>query len=425
MINIQPRDRTVHIAVAIFSLLCAFKFVYISGGNILNHNPYIFPDAYDWYAEGVYVWNRLFYSDLPILNILRPPLFVLVCTADYLLGEKGIFLGIVIGLCFYFTYYLLYKILYLIQMQKTEYSWFSVPLAIASTVYPLNFSRVYLLPDNLAITITIASIYFIYQYQLSKQSKYIYYAIVAGSMASLTQLYGGIPIIIFCIVKSLEYLLNDKSTYKQYIYVALSVIGLNILITILWRLLIPHFETPKNFGLIQFNTQMANFYINAWTLYLAPPLLAIFLFRFFKLQAIKSYSQFIFLLITISFFLSMSFFYQWHEARFSYYVWPWLLLIAFQSIEPKKFYGAIAFSIILLLALPLTPSNYWVPNLKEVKFSLSTNWFSAYLISKPTDRNLNQFEFSDLSDSILLQTYGPYIGKSLQTYYYLKHLKKN
>lgn len=80
--------------VALYSLIFALQMWSLSAADVVNRYPYISPDGFDWYLEGVYLAKILKGVELlPSLPILRPPVFVLINMVDYVAGANGLILG--------------------------------------------------------------------------------------------------------------------------------------------------------------------------------------------------------------------------------------------------------------------------------------------------------------------------------------------
>jgi len=95
--------------------------------------------------------------------------------------------------------------------------------------------------------------------------------------------------------------------------------------------------------------------------------------------------------IAITFFTLtlLCFFYQWPESRFSFYIWPWFLVLFFLVVKAQGKRSIIFISILMTLNLLFSPSSYWAPNLGSLTFNLDKIWLVGFIHAMPTDRKLN------------------------------------
>ena len=59
----------VTLVVFLFSLMFAIQIVVLANGDIVNNYPYISPDGFDWYMQGVYLDKVLSGATLPELPV--------------------------------------------------------------------------------------------------------------------------------------------------------------------------------------------------------------------------------------------------------------------------------------------------------------------------------------------------------------------
>ena len=130
--------------VALFAGLFGAQFVYLANGDVINNYPFISPDGFDWYTEGVYVTQLFSGATLPELPVLRPPFFVFVTAVDFIFGNKGLVLAILYGVATFYTYFFSLKLIDSNYEEGDKNSWYVVPLAISATIYPLNFFKPFL-----------------------------------------------------------------------------------------------------------------------------------------------------------------------------------------------------------------------------------------------------------------------------------------
>jgi hypothetical protein len=190
--------------------------------------------------------------------------------------------------------------------------------------------------------------------------------------------------------------------------------------TYLWRMTIPHLNTPENFTLLKFSGGMLQFYIQTWGFYFSP-LLIFFIFarRYAIFSHLKNHFFLGFTAITFVF-ASLCFFYQWPEARFTYYLWPWVMILFFSSI---RFLSIKAASLVLIPILSLiffVPQNYWDPHWNSIKLSSAENCVSRYFTASSVNRGLNDCDGDCSVDNVFLQNSDGYVNSTVKLYLKIK-----
>lgn len=408
------------LAVSIFSALFAIQFVLLSNGDVINNYPYISNDGFDWYTEGVYVDKLLQGLALPDLPVLRPPVFVFVTAADYLAGGAGLVLALVLGITIFCTYHFSLK---LIDVASPKlHSWHVVPLAIGMTIYPMNFFRPYLLADGLAVALSLASVYLLAKYHSEEKPRILFLSIAISVLAGSTQTYALVPYVITCAAGFLINAQSDRNKSYRFVLAFFSATVLFISFTLLWRWAIPHRGTPLNFGLLELNTHMFGFYLRTWGYYFLPFILFFAIFRKFKIvwnSGLVTLSAAAIVLLFALLCLS----YQWQEARFTYYFWPWLMIVLFAVIRLSSIDGARLMPELMLLLVFVVPSNYWNPSFRQMWISPVDHWAGAYFQSVPTDRKLNSCGTDCNGKNEFLNNAGPYVNSTIGTYNRIKGLQ--
>lgn len=409
--------------VALFSTFFAYNWWRLSGGDVINHYPFISPDGFDWYLEGVYL-IKLFKSTqvLDSLPILRPPVFVLIAAADYIAGARGLVLALVSGLSIFCTYIFSLLLIDGHLIRPNIVSWQAFFVAIGITIYPLDFIRPYLLADGLAIMLALGSIVMWSRYQIGLKRKYIIFSIFFASFAGLTQTYALLPFLIMCAVGLISNFNGNKLFSRLYFFSALIVIALYLAGTFYWRRLMPHNGTPENFTLLQFSGNMLTFYLQTWSFYFLPLGIFFLLPRSYKL-IIDSKDFFIkaILLIVVVFGL-LSFFYQWPEARFTYYLWPWVMILFGTQVRPLSRRPIFLIIPLMAILIVLVPQNYWAPSWGSIKFSPSQSWVIRYFSATPVDRGLNFCYEQCETDNEFLKYSDDYVKSTVKLYLKVKGL---
>lgn len=406
----------VTLVVFLFSLMFAIQIVVLANGDIVNNYPYISPDGFDWYMQGVYLDKVLSGATLPELPVLRPPLFVLITAADYIAGGRGLIFSLAIGLAIFFTYYFTLKIVDSAYGEESRKSWYILPLAISATVYPINFFKPYLLADSLAVTLSLASVLLLVKYHKEEKLHFLAISIAAAVLAGLTQTYGLIPFAVSCMVGFLFNIHSNKLKSRNFITSAFIASVLFISFTLLWRWIMPHETTPKNFELLKVSTAMFGFYARTWGYYFIPLMIFFIIFR--RLKTAWHTSRFIISssTIVVIFFALLCLFYQWPEARFTYFFWPWLMILMFSSIRLDSVKGAYLIPILMLLLVALVPNNYWSPSWQSMRVSVLDNWVGEYFMSSPIDRKLNACVGECMKKNEFLIKSDPYVNATITIY---------
>ena len=415
------------IGVAVFAIWVGFHFVVLSSPNLINQYPYLSADSFDWYTEGVYLIESMRGAALPILPVLRPPIFVILCAFDYLSGGSGLVLGAFLTLTIFMTFYWALKILDLVNKKSFVFGPILI-LALGLTIYPLNYVKLFLLADGLAVCLSIGAVFLIMRSQSLLGGRHFYWASIALAMlASLTQTYALIPYLVACAWLMLIARLRSNTTLEILNAMLISIVGY-IVITWVWRQSVPHIKTPENFSLIHLSGAMGPYYLQTWGFYLAPPLTT--LFCLFVLQTIPfrgrvaisslviNYLDPPILAISISLvaiFASLCFFYQWPDARFTYYFWPWFLIGILILMNGQKLIAFGALAGVMLLMVFMVPSDYWAPQWGSAQFLPRFQWVSEYSAIPKAGRNIQSCQ-PNCSESIFQINPDPYINSVLNIY---------
>jgi hypothetical protein len=176
----------------------------------------------------------------------------------------------------------------------------------------------------------------------------------------------------------------------------------------------PHLITPDNFNLLKFNFGMLNFYGNVWAIFFSPFIL--FLIIFWRRYLIASLQNKFVICITVIL-LAMSmlcFFYQWPESRFTFYLWPWFLLLFFSTVKVKNSKVALFLSLLLIVNCIYAPSNYWQPQITSLSYVNNTNWVMGYFQATSTDRKISCKGEDCLAQNIFLKNSDDYVNRSVR-----------
>lgn len=406
----------------LFSLLFAVKFWYLGGGDVVNYYPYISPDGFDWYLEGVYLIKFLGGASLPALPVLRPPLFVLVTAADFIFGRGGAILGAISGLTIFGTYYFAVKTIDTLFSEGESNSWYAIPIAIGSCIYPLNFIKPFLLADSLAMTLSLASVFALVCYYQKWQARALISSTILAALAGLTQTWALMPFLLAGSLAIFYSFFDAKKRMLEYFLALVSASAIFLLLTVAWRINIPHVTTPENFTLLKLSGNMFNFYIKTWSFYFLP-LILFFVFSW-SCEVACDFKRYVSAMSAtlVTVFGLLCFFYQWPEARFTYFMWPWLMIFFFSSVRPQKKTGSKLIIVLMLILVVLVPANYWQPSWDSIRPQLVKNWVGNYFTAVRVDRKFDLCGDDCVGKNDFLQHSDPYVNSTVRLYQHIKDL---
>lgn len=409
--------------VVLFSSFFAIKFFYLVDGNVINNYPFISPDGFDWYTEGVYLTQLIKGVSLPELPVLRPPLFVFLTALDYISGKQGLVLAASYGVAILFTFFCSVKIVDSVYELPEKNAWYILPLAICTTIYPINYFKPFLLADSLAVALSLASVLMLIRYLKSLQSYTLVISCALAVLAGLTQTYGLIPFLIFSSCNFFLLFRSHKIEALKFLFSILAVSITFIMLTALWRTLLPHASTPQNFALLRFSVDMFYYYLSTWSYYFSPLILFYFICCSYEFSAISAKGILISLVIVTFLFSTLAFFYQWPDARFTFYILPWLMILFFSITRLTSARGSYLIAILTFFLIFLVPESYWSPTWASVHGSVKRNWVSDYFLALPVDRKLHSCGNSCLDDNEFLKNSDYYVNSTISTLYKIKGLK--
>lgn len=401
------------LSVAFFSFIFFVQFVLLSSGNIFNNYPYITPDGFDWYAEGAYLYHQVFSTNDFPLQVLRPPIFVILCSLDYAFGGQGIILGLIYSLNILILYNYLCKFINLFNnLQENDFLY--LILAYSVTFMPINFIRPYLLADEIAITLAfVSSFYLIIGVNECFYKKFMLGGFLA-LLGGLTQTYALIPLFIILTFILLRYIFYKIIINKFFIYYSLFIGVTFLIITFIWRGYLPHLSTPENFTLFSLDLKMLDFYSSAWSFYFFPFLC----FKLFNLNtSIKNglESNKLILFTIFLTFSVLSFLYHWPEARFISYYWYWALIVFFSFLNFSLLQKKLLF-LIFIVSSVITPLNYWTPLWVNSSLKVSSTWFYLYFQNKSIPREIVNCFLVDCKNNTFINNSDSYVKSSIDIF---------
>jgi hypothetical protein len=402
--------------VFLFSVLYFFQFINLSNGNIVNSYPFITPDGFDWYLEGIYLYKILTTSiPLPQLPVLRPPVFVFINLLDYYFYQSGIILGVIYCLCIPATFIVIDSLIKHSRINGNNYgSFYKIPLSLAVTFSPLNFIRPYLLADVIACLFALVSVLYCVKYFYFQKNKYLLLFLLFFVLGGLTQLYALIPLLIFFPIMLFLSLDTNRIIRVKAIFGISASLLIYLFLLFLWLRAMPHQSTPNTFLLLKLSMEMFDFYKNIWICFFWP-------FIFFALIYIRNNTEFFLknsiifsALMVVIFFGVLSFFYQWPESRYTFYLWPWFLLFFFAKVNIPNLRSVIVLSALLIINFSMAPANYWQPTWASTSFNIHNIWIVQFFAADSVDRKISCTTEECLRDNLFLSQSNPYINSSVK-----------
>jgi hypothetical protein len=163
-----------------------------AGNDFLNSYTFVPADGFDWFYEGAVLSDRFRGYCTPVLWILRDPVFVLICALDELLRARGL---VVI-----FAHTLSFLATGAILLQAARF--YDAPWAVVAAVtlimlvQPLNYVRLFVLADPLAVGLLTASAYAMLRHLRTPSGVTLTVSAVFALLGGLTQTYAAIPFIV-------------------------------------------------------------------------------------------------------------------------------------------------------------------------------------------------------------------------------------
>ena len=419
--NLLIRNITTLLACAL-GLIYTIAFIKFSNGDVINHYPYITPDGYDWYVEGMYLNALLSGSSLPELTVLRPPTFVLITALDYFFGGRGIVVGIAYGIAFIGTYLLVIRISDEASLESHKQSLFPIFALLLLSFQSINYLKKYLLSDSIAVALGLFSVYLLIRHVKSDNSTIGIASAIVAVIAGLTQTYALLPYLIFCFCLAIKSLREHGFRASLILLPTVSCLAF-LIVTVGWRYLMPHTMTPTNFGYLQLNFNMLPFYVNTWGIYFIT-IIPVILLYFIKNNQQENKTEFITPTVLVIFILAgLCLIYQWPESRFTYAFWPWILILIGCTLRyhPPERAKIATLATTALLVLTINPKSYWVPEFNQISFNPTRNWLVGYFRGHSIDRELTKCKDIDCSNNSFFSQSDNYVKSSIKMYQLLRY----
>jgi SAM-dependent methyltransferase len=412
-----------------FAITISFLHLFIMSkmflGDFLNSYVFISPDGYDYIFEGLALKQLLLGINNAPWPILRNPGFVFVTFLDALLNANG---KVIIGV----QGVAIFTILTSLAWIGKRYG--HAPIVILACLFglsfmPLGYFYFWVLSDTLCMALMMVSVALLIYFNDSQKKLFLMLAFIFSLAAGLTQTYGMIPFVILTSLLFLDYVIHNRNPRWQLLFAGIVSIVLWGILQKTWEIIIPHLDRPQNFELLDLGIGMATFYYNVWGFTLLPlvPVILIMLVKSlssgFDLQA-----MWLKLGVVILFFVSLTFFYQWKDTRFTFIYIPLVFTMLF-SIIPKarpsqqfNWFGVfIAISGIIygLVGFMIAPVSYWGPELSTLKITPYETWINQAWLAVPNDRfqlvkNCNNLY--SFCEQAMVSTTQPYENKILTAY---------
>ena len=304
------------------NIVVLFFLIALTRADLVNSYPFMWPDSFDWVINGVYYLELVRDGESSLSPTVRQPLFpLLICVSLWL---KAPLLLVILGqLAFLTTLYVCYRILRVLEVKD----WLiSLCILLLSFHYSFNLYRLFLMSDVYAVALLTLSTHLFVCYFQQKSYRLCALGALTAGVGSLFQLYVLLPALIAGGIECLEGLRKkDKSSFVN----GFITILLAVLFQILWLVFKElHFGAlnaggVRQFGYLELSSANIEFYPPVLTIAFLPfVLIALFSLPSMRTADMRKLfsRESVFLFLLIMAFTVLFFFYQWKEARFTYYI---------------------------------------------------------------------------------------------------------
>jgi hypothetical protein len=403
------------------------------GEDFVNSYPFIRADGFDWLYQGYVLYERLRGQCAPVLWFLRDPGFILVCALDAALQAAGLVVILAHTLSFAATGLALLKAARL----------YVLPLIVVASVtaifllQPLNYVRLYVLADPLAVGLLTVSTYAMLHHLRTHSIKALTLSAVLALLGGMTQTYAAIPFIVGTAVSGVA---NARSRHSL---LSLGVVFVGfaaclLVLKVAWRAAMPHEELPIPFGSLQLSFDMVPFYARVWSLAYVPllPFAGTALLVWWR-SGRRFHSEVLFLGVTVVLFAGLSVFYQWAEARFTFIYQPLVLLLLMALVSPAAVAtartrrrwnlaaaGAVCSAVLVAGSVAVTPLTYYGP--PTLTWRPRSSWILEAWFSRPVDRfELARSSAANVYSQATMPDFDPYPGKIVAGYLALRRRQQD
>jgi hypothetical protein len=367
------------------------------GGDLLNSYPFVTDDGFDWVYQGHALYERAAGLSAPALYVLRDPVFVFVSAVDAALQAQGAAIIFALAISFLATGVVL----------LSAASFYRVPVLVSGCIVliilftPLNFFRLWVLADPVAVAISTASAFAMVHYLRRRSRRSLAGAAVLAVVGGMTQTYAAIPFFVGIFVAALASARSREHRLET--AVAFVTVGACLVVLKLaWIAALPHEIRPTTFALLRPSFAMARFYANVWTLSFGPllPLVVGAVYSWYR-GGRHFPAEILFLSGTVFAFAFLSFIYQHPEARFTFLYLPIVLLLLTALASPgpagsahhhearrraAASAGSVLSLVLILLQLGITPRDQWEPKVRTAAWRPAQSWVGQAWFAQPQDR---------------------------------------
>ena len=291
---------------------------------------------------------------------------------------------------------------------------------------PLGYFYFWVLSDTLCMALMMVSVVLLIYFNDSHKKLFLVLAFLFSLSAGLTQTYGMIPFLILATL-----LFKDTVIFnRQPSWGLLLSVCFNLLLWFFlqkcWETVIPHIVRPTNFELLHLGIGMAAFYFNVWS-FVFLPLTPVVLAMFIQISqaGLDLKGIWIKICVIVMFFMSITFFYQWSDSRFTFIYIPLIFMMLLALIQSNKKSKLSSVTLVISAVLYgitgffVAPSSYWGPKISTLEIAPHKTWLVQAWLAVPNDRfqlakncnNLHSF-----CEQAMVSTTEPYENKILTAY---------
>lgn len=399
--RVEPKKRSIWGVLLLTICSTAWilvRTIRLSGPDLVENYPYMFPDSFDWITNGLYYLDLWWNGATPASPTIRHPLFSFLVSFTYLM-EYPTLLVILSQVAILGALFILYKTL---QHLNVRPIFITLALVFLTFNYSFNLFRLFVMPDSLGIFFLTLSTY-LYILAFNGESliwhKLIWAAFV-GALGSATQYFG-----VFSTLAFMPLLMLWGLRYKRKEWLVAAICAGTIAISPigLWALFKKiHFgdfsaTQVSHFFYLQLSFHNWDFYKTVWTVYFLPLIACVpFLILAFGVRAPSKRPSFetIFLLLLNALFFFFIFIYQWQEGRFTtfFFIQVTALFAVLcdrflcdpqATTRPQVLLTSIALLVCAYVALTPTDDlmrpKFWpfIENLKSPELALQDNFIAV------------------------------------------------
>lgn len=380
-----------------FGLIQSLLMLPLRRGDFFNSYPYISDDGFDWILQGLALQQLMSGADRSVWPTLRSPVYVLISTLDAMFGGGGFILIAAQGLAVALT---LAAVGLLALKLKHRVS--TVLLVVAALFFNnASYFRIWVLSDTVCIALMTASVCFAIAGNVEPREHRLWIAAsVLAMFAGLTQTYGIVPFLIFGgWLIAWHWRSTDEIDRFKLGWLIAAFAGM-VVLNWLWINAIAHVTRPSQFELLRLSFNMTSFYAGVWT-----SLLAVYAPALVWASALRMRSGVAWtpnesgVLAVLLVFMTITYFYQWPESRFTFLYYPLVVVLLVLLCGPRtwstnsdaqtkseRWLDATAAAVIALGLLVVPGNGYWRPTLIHTQIDWTGTWLPMALSSRPTDR---------------------------------------